>query len=230
MQLDIDNETQTDALAVPLLLSQIEAAERLRERLPGWTATERAFEELQRALPGHSCEAVLVKAAAIDRLYATNVRGQAIHQVVCRIAEVMLMPPEDPVAVVEAIIAAPGVGKHYRSFASKFAHFFIEPERFPIYDEFCRRQTARHLGKAQAKSYCVFFQDICDLRRLSGLSCSLRALDHYLWLAGQYREWHRKHGEVDMNAEVRALFENPPSEVQRELEALCPDIGDDFPL
>jgi len=141
----------TERLAVPLCQSQIDAAERLHDRLRGWTATERAFEQLGRALPGYSREAVLVKAAAIDRLYSAHVQGQDIHHLVCRIAEVMPevmpMPVEDPVAVVEAIIAAPGVEKNYPCFASKFAHFFINPERFPIYDSFCRKQLGDHLDR-----------------------------------------------------------------------------------
>jgi len=221
MQSDIRNETQTERLAVPLLQSQIEAAERLHERLQGWTATERAFEELQGALPDYSCGTVLVKAAAIDRLYATNVRGQAIHQVACRIAEVMPMPIEDPVAVVEAIIAAPGVDKRYTSFASKFAHFFIDPERFPIYDSYTRKALARHLGKAQANSYRVFFQDIRDLRKRAGLTPSFRELDHYLWLAGTYHDF-RDRGKRNINAELLTLFPDESPEVERYLKALLP--------
>ncbi len=209
----------TETLEVPLRQSQIEAAERLHERLPGWTATERVFDKLQRAHPGYSREVVLVKAAAIDRLYGTNVRGQAIHQMVWHIAKVMPMPLEDPVAVVEAIIAAPDVKKKYRGFASKFAHFFIDPERFPIYDSYTRKALAYHLGKAQANSYRVFFQDIRDLRKRAGLTPSFRELDHYLWLAGTYRDFRDK-GERKIGAELLALFEDQSSEVKALAEAL----------
>ena len=209
------------SLAVPLCQAQIDAAERLHDRLPGWTATERAFEQLRRALPDYSREAVLVKAAAIDRLYSTNVRGQAIHQVVCRIAEVMRRPPEDPVAGVEAIIGEQGVGKRYPSFASKFAHFFIAPERFPIYDRFCRKQLADHLGRPrrQLESYCGFYQATCDLIERSGLSPSFRELDHYLWLAGTYHALRA--GQRKINAEVVALFRCQSLEVQKDRKVLA---------
>ncbi len=221
MESDIPSERRTERLAVPLRQPQIEAAERLHGRLEGWTACERAFEELRRDLPGYSCEAVLVKAAAIDRLYATNVRGQAIHQVVCRIAEVMRRPPEDPVAVVEAIIGEQGVGKRYPSFASKFAHFFIDPERFPIYDKFCRRQTAYHLGRPIQESYSALYRGVCDLVKGSGLSPSFRELDHYLWLAGTYHDF-RDRGKRNFNAELLALFRNESPEVERDRKALLP--------
>ena len=209
------------SLAVPLRQAQIDAAERLHDRLPGWTATEHAVDELRRALPDYSCEVVLIKAAAIDRLYSTNVRGQPIHQVVCRIAEVMRRPPEDPVAVVEAIIGEQSVGKRYPSFASKFAHFFIDPERFPIYDRFCRRQTAHHLDRSmrQLESYCGFYQATCDLIQRSGLSPSFREIDHYLWLAGAYRDL-RKKGEEKIGAELVALFGCQSLEVQKDLKVL----------
>ncbi len=214
----------TESLAVPLCQSHIDAAERLHKRLEGWTATERAFEELQRVLPDYSRGAVLVKAAAIDRLYSTNVRGQAIHQVVSQIVKVMKdmkMPPEDPVAVVEEIIEAPDVAKRYPSFTSKFAHFFIDPERFPIYDSFCRRQTAYHLGRPmrQLESYCSFYQATCDLIERSGLSPSFREIDHYLWLAGTYHDFYCK-DRTDINDEVLALFRCKSSEVKKDLKIL----------
>ncbi len=213
----------TESLKVPLHQSHIDAAERLHKRLEGWTTTERAFEELQRVLPDYSRGAVLVKAAAIDRLYSTNVRGQAIHQVVCQIVKVMKgmkMPPEDPVAVVEEIIEAPDVGKHYRSFASKFAHFFIDSKLFPIYDSFCRRQTADHLGRPmrQLESYCDFYQATCELIERSGLSPSLREIDHYLWLAGTYHDFLA--GQRKIGAEVIALFQCKSPEVEKDLKIL----------
>ncbi len=214
----------TESLSVPLHQSHIDAAERLYRRLPGYTAAEQAFEELQRALPGYSCEIVLVKAAAVDRLYSARVQGQAIHHLAWHIAKVRscrCMPPvENPVAVVEEIIKAPGVEKNYRSFASKFAHFFIDPERFPIYDSFCRKQLARHLGRPmrQLKSYCGFYQATCDLIERSGLSPSLREIDHYLWLAGTYHDFLA--GQRKIGAEVIALFQCKSPEVKKDLKIL----------
>jgi len=224
MQSDIRNETQTERLAVPLLQSQIEAAERLHERLQGWTSAEQALDELREAFPGFTLRDVLVKAAAINTLYFAGVF--AIYQMADHIVTVWPRLPEDPVAAVKTIAKMPSVKNNFRAFASKFAHFFIAPERFPIYDSYARKTVAYHLGKAQRDSYPPFFQDICDLQERAGLSCSFRQLDYYLWLAGQYCKWRTKGKKARINAEVRALFDNPPSEVQQELEALCPDTGD----
>ena len=229
MQSDIRNETQTQGLAVPLCQSQIEAAERLHRRLEGFTAAERGLDELREAFPGFTLGDVLLKAAAINSIYATNVF--AIAKMADHIAAVWPRLAEDPVATVKTIAKMPSVKNKFWCFASKFAHFFIAPERFPIYDSYARKTVAYHLGKkAPRDSYPPFFQDICDLRKLSGLSCSFRQLDHYLWLAGQYRkwlEWLAKDGKVNIGAEVRALFEDQSSEVKRDLKALCPDTGDD---
>lgn len=205
-------------LEVPLRQSQIEAAKKLHHKLLDWTTAENALDELQRTLPCYSLEIVLVKAAALDRLYNVKVRGQAIHRLARHIAEVMPMPPQDPVAVVQAIIAAPGVEKEYKCFASKFAHFFIDPQRFPIYDSFSRKQTAYHLGRPIPESYGAFYRGVCDLIRRSGVSACFRELDHYLWLAGKYRAFRK--GQRNIGAELLALLQNRSSEVKALREAL----------
>ena len=56
-------------------------------------------------------------------------------------------------------------GRKHLSFASKFAHFFIDMERFPIYDFFSLKMVAYHLGRQEltrntAHPYQAFIENI----------------------------------------------------------------------
>ena len=67
-------------------------------------------------------------------------------------------------------------------------------------------------------------QNLLELRKRSGVSASLREMDRYLWLAGQYREWLKRGDDARINGELRGLFEAPPSDTAREdLKALVRD-------
>ena len=61
-------------LAVPLALSQIKAAIRLHEKLGRDAPSERALDLLHGRLPSWDLESCLVKSAAVNQLYFTNVK------------------------------------------------------------------------------------------------------------------------------------------------------------
>ena len=65
-------------------------------------------------------------------------------------------------------------------------------------------------------------KNIERLRALSGLTCSLRDMDRYLWLTGQYREWLRIGDEATTNSELRSLFVDPSEETLADLRAVLP--------
>lgn len=83
------------------------------------------------------------------------------------------------------------------SFASKFAHFFIDPDRFPMKDSYSTKMVEFHLGTQDCvqtekqvldESYAAFVRNIERLKEREGLdSVSYRRLDRYLWFAGKYR-------------------------------------------
>jgi hypothetical protein len=86
---------------------------------------------------------------------------------------------------------------------------------------------AFHLGPTehvsdQANPYRAFVRNIERLRELSGLTCSLRDMDRYLWLTGQYREWLRDPDEATTNSELRSLFDVPAEETQADLRLVLP--------
>lgn len=216
------------AAASPIMQSQIDAANRLLLQLPTWQATERGFERLRIEFPGFDLPAVLMKAAAVNDLYSTRV--YAIWRMAAHIAEVGPNLPQDPVEAVLMIGRLPGgAGGTHRSFASKYCHFFIDPERFPIYDSYCEQMVRHHLGSEEAvgrdgDAFAAFKTNIDRLRELSGIEASYRELDRYLWLAGQYRDWLGRRDEAQINSELRGLFEAPPSDEAAEaLAALLPD-------
>lgn len=59
-------------LAVPLSQTQIDAANRLHSRLSQWATIDNALSALGQAFPTWTAEASLLKVAAINQLYGTN--------------------------------------------------------------------------------------------------------------------------------------------------------------
>ncbi len=135
----------------------------------------------------------------------------------------------DPSEVVERIAALPRTAEHKRyrrhySFASKFAHFFIDAQRFPIYDHYAVAMVRRHLGRGglvgdSDHAYKSFVANFGKLHTLTGFELTIRELDRYLWLAGQYREWTRR-PTTAINSELRRLFESPLPAALADLRTL----------
>jgi hypothetical protein len=218
-------------LAVPLPINKIEAANRLHERLEQWRLADEALQLLHRQCPNFDPAACLLKVVAVNGLYGTNL--YAITRMAKHVADIL--------AGTEAIAAGPELverladlpategqkrKRHHYSFASKFAHFFLNEERFPIMDSYAVTMLKRHLGRRHysedtAHRYTAFVRHFQELKRLSGFSGRNRELDRYLWLAGEYAAW-KKNRKVAINAEVAALFKNPSSEVKALLGVLGP--------
>ncbi|MGH2799905.1 MAG: hypothetical protein ACRDM0_20070, partial [Thermoleophilaceae bacterium] len=163
---------------------------------------------------------------AVNALYGTRVlalqRAAAHVQMVLESADLATSDP----ALVESLAEVPttpdGRPRRYVSFASKFAHFFVSSERFPIYDSYADRMLLFHLGPSaernHARPYEAFVRNIDTLRNECAIDCTYRELDRYLWVAGQYRAWtERKRG---LNTELSRVFENPSAEQQTLLRAI----------
>lgn len=222
-----DDSVEPHTLAVPLSPSQVEAASALRTWMPAWAAADAALDLLRSLSDDAGLGVVLLKVAALDRLYGTNM--YAIVPMAQHIVTVLAERAEDPIALVEAIAALPAAppapAKTCWSFASKFVHFFLDPDRVPLYDAWAAQSLNYHLGGiplGPSDPYRQFVQKVSVLRSLAGLSCSIRELDRYLWLSGMYRQWKRKPDGAGLSREVVALFTNKAPEVQRLLSALVP--------
>ncbi len=106
------------------------------------------------------------------------------------------------------------------SLASKYAHFFVDPDRFYIMDYYAGQALAVHLGGRRVDSadwtpdYSKFVERVETLRRRDNVTVSNRELDHYLWLYGCWLEYlanrlsSRDLGETfrQAEAELRQVF------------------------
>jgi hypothetical protein len=218
-------------LAVPLPITKIEAANSLHEHLEQWRLADKALRLLADRCPGFEPDACLLKVVAVNGLYGTNLYAMtrmAKHAVgVLTGIDLAAAGPE----LIERLADLPATEeqkrkrRHY-SFASKFAHFFLDEEHFPIMDSYALAMLRRHLGRQHylddtAHRYAAFVHNFQELKRLSGFTGSNRQLDRYLWLAGEYAAWNKKR-KVSINAEVAALFKHPSGEVAALLKVLEP--------
>ncbi len=207
--------------------TQIEVATTLFARyLPQWVGTEKIFRLLRERFPDFAYESVIVKAATLNHLYSTRVF--ALQELAQHIESVMKEPWDDPVELITRLAtptrATDKGPRHYWSFAAKFTHFFVDGERFPIYDSYNEAMLRYHLGpEAIPKGDNPINAFVGNLQRFQHLwqlnGFSLRELDRYLWLAGLYRDWWR--GNRSINVEVLGLF-NDPGEAQPLLDILVP--------
>ncbi len=210
-----------------LTTDQLSAATRLHSRLASWKATDAALDRLAQRVPEFDLTACLIKAASVNQLYGTNV--YALTRVGAHVAEVMAQPDRDD--LVERLAAVPTDCKVRRhlSFASKFAHFFVDKDRFPIFDSHAARGLRHHLDGTRLPyddppAYADYVEAMGALTALSGVECSGRELDRYLWLSGLYRAW-RRNARAKINVEARDLFIGAEREpmVRDDLQRLVGD-------
>jgi hypothetical protein len=203
---------------VPLSGEQIAAAARLQEKhLPQWRAADEALEAVRTAFKADfNYSANLVRIATVNTLYGTNLK--AVHRMARHIEGILPKGAKllEPAELVEAIAALPRAPserpRRHRSFASKFCHFFVNADDFPIFDSAARDALRLHLGSKSLReaesSYTGFCGALASLRRTYGLFVPARELDRYLWVAGMWLAFAR--GRRDLNRELLALFERRP--------------------
>jgi hypothetical protein len=184
-----------EQLKVPLSQKHIIAANHLHQRLEQWQLSDTALHRLQQSIPGFDPEACLLKALAVNQLYGTNVL--AIVPMSRHVYRVLLGLDltSQGIELVDKIAAFThnGVETNRTSFAAKFCHFFIDEERFPIYDEAARRAMKLHLGGRYLNdtTYATFCANLRLLRTAAGLQGNTRAVDRYLWIVGSYMRWKK---------------------------------------
>ncbi len=198
-------------LEVGLTHEQINAACCLHKQLALWCAAEAALDRLRGVFPGFDIQSCLVKTAALNSLYGTNVF--AVTRMAAHVEGLMCVPGRvvQDVSLVEAIARPRGMNRCFLSFASKFCHFFLDKGRFPIYDSAARWALRLHLGtqvpgENSDWTYTVYCDAFWRLVSAVGTAVSTREMDHYLWMIGMHRLL-RKHPEK-VNRELRDAFRN----------------------
>jgi hypothetical protein len=216
-------------LAVPIELEQIAAARRLHQRLEQWRLIDAALASLALRFPEFNLEETLLKATCVNALYGTNVL--AIHHLAKHVAELLrnvdlkFIGPE----LIEQLAVPPHRGgkvHRHHSFASKFAHFFIDSEKFPIMDSYAVRMVKFHLGPKfvvldPKRPYVTFCKNHSQVKKALPFPVSNKELDHYLWIAGLYMAY-RKNPNAAINREVHTLFENPDPAISADVAHLVP--------
>lgn len=178
----------------PILEPQIRAAGRIHSSTI-WATLDRALTELGKRFPAHDrIEDLILKVSAIDYHYSTNLRmvGGAAAYAEQILQSNWLSQSLDEVALVDR---APRAKRpHARttanllSFASKYCHFYVNADVFPIYDSKAVYALNYHLGRARTSyfsSYVEFWTCLKQFRDESGLTCSWKELDEYLWVRGR---------------------------------------------
>ncbi len=164
---------------------QITAAGALHATLKQWRLTDDALRRLQDALPAFGPEESLLKVVAINALYGTNVfalvRAATHVQRVLAASDVATAGPELVESLANIPTTSGGRTRRYVSFASKFAHFFVSADRFPIYDSYAERMMVLHVGTSAghdpARPYEAFVANLERLKRERGLRSTYRELD-----------------------------------------------------
>ena len=161
--------------------------------MPLWVETNRAFQVLRERVPGFDLPASLLKVAAVNQLYFTNV--YAVARMAEHVTDIMAKPPDDLLLMVDkiaALLPAPGQ-KHDRkhwSFASKFVYFFVD-DRCPIYDSYAVAMVAFHHGRGkyardETSPYSAF---VANLRRLQRFRHNGRLLPRHDQTHPRIRNW-----------------------------------------
>lgn len=205
----------------PLTEAHLDAADYLfRNHMPLWRDMVTGFAALARVLPGFDRPTVMLKVTTVNALYRAGVMDKHLLRIASHITQVMAVEAEtciDP-GLVSRLGALPredqsGIERTYRSFASKFAHFFVNAAAFPIYDKFSCKMARYHIygiDICDAPSYECHVDRVAMLQAEVGDAYQYAELDHYLWLAGEYWEWLRDH-DASIDQEARGLFAHPPT-------------------
>jgi hypothetical protein len=202
-------------LAHALTQDQVEIANRFHRQLSRWQISDEALFRLRSCVPEWDEAACLLKSVAINSIYGTNV--YATTRMAEHIASIFASRDGDAARrdeLVERLARLPDANnrpRNFISFASKFCHFFIDEEKFPIFDEAARQALKYHLGpklyvEDHTKPYIAFRENLRRLREESRINCSDRQLDHYLWITGLYMRWLRGR---QINGELRNVLINP---------------------
>lgn len=217
------------ALAVSLVETQVVAAGKLHDELEQWKAAERALDYLKEAMPSNiQDEQVLLKAAVLNQLYATRVF--TLHAMASHIVEVFSSEAmRDECSLVERIAYLEASGREHESFASKYCHFFVDSERFPLFDSYVPAIVRMHLGKGNYrcktthKTYRNFYADLMALRGHISFRPNVREMDHYLWLRSQWQTFRKKGDDAPIGAEVEHLFRSADSDerVRTLIDEMC---------
>ena len=212
-------------LLIGLAQKHVGVACQIYHCFPQWMTNDAALGLLRKICPDFTREECLLKAVVVNILYSTQVR--AIIRM-ARHVESVLAEPEVKSAggeaeLVKRLAALPKAregerNNRFTSFAAKFCHFFIDDKRFHIYDDAARDAITLHLDAKDIEVnddnlYKAFSKNVTRLHTEANLQCSMKELDHYLWLMGLYKRWRDYEAKkLQVNTELYELSRQLPSD------------------
>jgi hypothetical protein len=217
----------------PVTRIQIDAALRMHCRLEQWRLSDVALHALRDEMPGWNDETSLIKCVAINALYSTNVFAiiKMAKHVTTVFKTAQHLSTDELVAQVALLDLNDGKRpRHHVSFASKLCHFFVDEERFPIYDKAACDTLRSHLDDDYcldgSKLYPAFRENLRRLKDASNIVATVSEMDRYLWIVGIYMKWQgeRSKSKPMVNAELLRTFMHPTSEDKSDLDVLVPDF------
>jgi hypothetical protein len=177
----------------------------------GWHVSNAALEKLSSDLRNDWSEAsCLLKAVAVNELYGTNV--YTVIPAARHISQIMSENSVPDMSLVERIAEQPHTRKHYVSFASKFCHFFIDQDRFPIFDDRACKALGHFLGtryqESKIERYKAFVSSLnMLLGECKSVTANSRDFDRFLWIVGSWMHFQKSQ---QVNSELKYLFEKRP--------------------
>jgi hypothetical protein len=197
-------------LSVDIRPEQIDEATWIHNHTPQRVESDQVLDLLRTDVPGWAPAALWPKVICLDRFYGTRNHHlpETVRWLSKQLPKVTEEHPGNAVAVVRAIARVPVNGNHiwYWSFASKFAHFFVDPDGAPIYDSWTTRALDHYLGGLRRGTdkrfwYRYHVEQVDRLRAKYNLSCTVRELDRFLFFSGHYwgkaKFWSREEIERD---------------------------------
>ena len=211
---------------MPLALAQIEAADALWDCLEELRRSDRAIAALQGSLSGFDHESTLLKVLALHPIDTSKTHvGVPLAREICEFLK-RVDPEHCGLSLVDALAAV--ADRHGKSsydglgFASRFAHHFVDSDRFPVLDAWSERALEALVGGELTggtgdSRYARFAQTFARVAEPLELN-RRRRLGRWLWLAGQYSAWLANR-RTAINRAVRELFEKGPTELAQLLPA-----------
>lgn len=198
---------------IPVDAAAVAAAVRIFERIPYAPEHDDILRRAGAAFSANSYPDVLARVILLNQLYGTRllaVGPMAAHICSLRFSNI---PEKGWVDAIADLPSADGsIQRRMVSFASKYAHFFIDPMCFHISDDAAREVLARHwrvaARAAHGWDFAAYNENVETLRVVSSLPAD-RTLDRYLWIAGMHLRSRRPKNGEKINRNLAAAFAAP---------------------
>jgi hypothetical protein len=197
-------------------IEQVRAAVRLWCHSTDLVRAERSLFALQGYFPRNDGDSVLLKLVALQTLDGGRAFGAERWAAQCERLLAGVDARSVDLDLVDRLgLAAQRSAREHKgalTFASRFAHYFLDVDRFPVLDAWSESELERLAPRDESapSRYAEFAARHARVAAELGVARP-RQLWCCLWLVGQYRAW-RRNPRRSIHRAARALFESCPAE------------------